>query len=732
MSDEENSKQNSLKEFLPGIVAFVAGMCMVFFLRKPDCNWIHYSWLQYLAVPFLVSAVIFLWKLRRVQKDGLKLSVDRSTLIAFGLLASLLVFLVSSATKDLWFFFLRWDPSAGTENIPLLKSGLVRFCVFSAVLMPVLLFCRSKVSIWVITIGVLLWSQITCFNQLWNVTGGQALYSDDHPSLMYRLWVYARTFPGLIYYDSLWNGGREASYLISTGVIPLGTIFLPLWKLFSIDQVYTPALAMAFIVIVPLLAGFSVRVIGGSWISACCASILALGVSQYFFLWMLHFGTVGSCFALPFVMLVCAGLYRVLWLDRLDNWTGTLLVIASAVFLAWPPAVVMAVFMLPAIVAGIRKWSFRKMAFLIVCGFILVVILVPSVVGIMGHADPMGFIQPAAKKVELSCRLEHGWKTLCAHLRQGNPCLVFFGILGLWFIPQKGMKTLYGVSIMGLMLLAGWGDEWKPLLQLSRTGIPLMFVVVTPAAILMGRWLENASLRMVPVRAMLVTLLLLSGLNSARFYGNRGPGIYVTMNSEIKEIVEWLKSNVSERERILFAGMTVHGYGRGHVAYLPVLTGREMMACDYYHFSPKKVEYDYPPRDFRLSDRRVMDFMNLYNVGFILTYHDSWKKFFRKYPGEYEEIKSFGEKKKRTVFKVKRTANQFLKGTGSVKADINELHVKVDNPFEEAVLRYNWVEGLSADAPVEVKPIEVDKNIRFIVVNPHGKTNFRILYRKWL
>ncbi|MDD4870161.1 MAG: hypothetical protein PHR77_06340 [Kiritimatiellae bacterium] len=735
MSDVGNNQRNPRglwREWFPGVVAFITGISLVVLLRKPGGLWIHVSWLQYLAVPVAVAGIIFFWRWRQLRKDGVNFSIDRSTFVAFGLLASLMIFVISSATNDMWFFFLRWGPSGGPESYPLVKSGVVRFSIIVTLLMPVLLFCRTKVSIWVITLGVLLWSQVTCFSHLWNVTGGQALYNDDHPSLMYRLWVYAQTFPGLIYYDPLWNGGKEASYLVSTGVIPLGTILLPLWKLFSVDQIYTPALALAFIVIIPLLAGFSVRFIGGSWIAACCASIMALGISQYFFLWMLHFGTVGSCFALPFIMLVCACLYRVFWLEHLDGLTGSLLVLSSLMFLAWPPSAIMAVFMLPAVMAGMRQWSVRKIAFLVVCGIVLIVLLVPSVVGIMSHADPMGFVQAGTKKMEVSHCFRHGWGTLCDHFRQGNPCLVFLGILGLWFMPQKGMKVFYGVSIIGLALLAGWGDTWKPLLQLSRTGIPLMFVAVTPAAILMGKWLENVSVKMIPVRAVVIALLLLSGLNSARFYGNKWMGPYVTMSPEMEEITTWLKSNVSQNERVLFAGMTVHSFGRGHVAYLPVLTGREMMACDYFHFSTKKVEYDYPPKAFRSDDRHVMDFMNLYNVGYILTYHDTWKKFFRKYPVEYEEIKSFGEKKKRTVFKVKRTPNQFLKGSGSVRAGINELHVKVDNPFEEAVLRYNWVDGLSADAPVEIKPVEVDKDIRFIVVNPHGKAEFKVLYRKWL
>ncbi len=733
MSGEENNMKDACgpwRKWRPGIIAFITGISLAFFLQKPGNTWLHVTWLKYLALPLAVAAVIFLRQYGKLRKEGIKISIDSATVVAFGLFASFVIYIISSAANDVWFFFLRWSPPGGTESFPLIKSGLIRFAIITTLLMPVLLFCRTKTSILIIACGILLWSQLISLNNLWAVTGGQALYRDDHPSFMYRLWVYAHIFPKLIYYDPLWNGGKDASYLVASGLVPLGIIFMPFLKLFSVDQIYTSALALAFIVILPLMAGFSVRIVRGSWIAACCATIIALGVSQQFFLWMLHFGTVGSCFALAFVMLVCACLYRCLWLDRPDKWTGALLVLSSAAFLAWPPSAIMAVFILPAVAASARQLNIKKTIFLVVCGIVLIILLVPSLLVIVNHTDPAGFIQTGAKKVEMSLCFRQGLETLRNLFRQSNPCLVFFGILGLWFMPGRGIKALYGISIIGLALLAGWGEVWKPSLQLSRTGIPLMFVAVTPAALLMGKWLENISIRMIPMRAAVIALLLLSGVNTTRFYGNKGTSLYVTMSSVMQEVAEWVRNNVSPGERVMFAGKTVHGYGRGHVAYLPVLTGREMMACDYFHFSPKMVEYDYPPKNFRKEDSDVMDFMNLYNVGHIITFHDSWKNFFRKYPADYEEIRSFDDEK--TVFKVKRTPNQFHKGSGSVKAGINELCVKLDNPFEEAVLRYNWVDGLSADAPVEIKPVDMGRGVRFIFVNPHGKADFKITYRKWL
>ena len=70
-----------------------------------------------------------------------------------------------------------------------------------------------------------------------------------------------------------------------------------------------------------------------------------------------------------------------------------------------------------------------------------------------------------------------------------------------------------------------------------------------------------------------------------------------------------IQENVPRQGRVLFAGPAVHAYGAGHVAPLPLFTDREMMACDFYHFSPKQVEYVYPPSAYRQTPESVFDFM---------------------------------------------------------------------------------------------------------------------------
>jgi len=726
--DTPGVDSGSRLKWIAGITAGVLGILLTLSLRVPGAPLLHWQPLLYLVFPLVILLALAAWHRRRPSENGIKGPADYGHVAGWALIIALLFYLFSGSADSTWFYFLQWFPDGLAESrYSFLSSGVVHLCLWTGVIAPVIFFCRSRTCMLVITIGVLAWCGIACFDQFWRTTGGEALYNGDHPCSMYRLWAYSYSFPGIIFYDPFWNGGREVSCLATTGIIPLGVIFLPLWKFSQMYQVYTPVLALVFMLVVPLVAGFSVRIARGGWIAACCAAILALGVSQDFFRWMLSNGAVGSCFTLALVMPVCACIYRVVWLDGLENRTGIILVLFSLMFLAWPPAAIIAAVFLPAVVLSAKQCSTRKVMLLVLCGFVVAVLWIPVVIGILAHADPGVVFGATSGKIDPSVVLREGWEQLCRLLRGGNPCIIFFGLLGLWFLPQKGMKLFYGSVVIGLCILAGWGDAWKPGLQLSRAGIPLFFASIIPAALWMEKWLEDSSFRMLMVRSAIIVLLLLSGLNSADIYANKGPASYATMSTDTRQLVEWIGRNTGENERILFVdGNPAAGYDMGNNACIPILTGREVVDANRFQLTlPEEAA-----KQAGNEADDIFSFMDLYNVSYVVTSREQWKDFFAQHREQYQEVKSFAGLERKNVFKVNRKPDQFIKGSGSVKASIDELVVRLDNPMEEAVLRYNWVEGMHAQLPAEIHPFLVDKDVRFIAVNPHGKSMFVIHCRR--
>ena len=707
-------------------VALAVGVGLALALHT-ECRWLHAEWMPALAwlVP---AAAVAAWVVRRGAPEAGQAVGE--VLPGLMLLGALMLYLFSSAATDVHFYYLEWPPAAGWKAAWV--SGLPARTMMLAVAFTAVLLSR-RVPLALVLFLVLVGGQLLCAGKLVWHTGGEALYRDDHPSFLFRLWLFARTFPHLVGYNPLWNAGVVGAQAISTGAASIGTLLWPLWRFAPVDAVYTPAVAFVFVFVVPIVAAGSVRLAGGSVVASLCGALLGLGVSQFWFIWLLHFGTTGACFSAAMLPLAAACLFRVLWLDRREWWTGVLLVVGLWAYFSWPAGLVAGSTLALGAAASFRRLTRGKFVFLAACGAAAAVLLLPNVLGLVIHSDPVRFVSEGVEDNTAAAPLMAGWGELAAHLRRGHPLVLFLGLAGVLFLKGGGFVTFFLPVLLGLAALSGWGDLWKPSLQLFRTSIPLLFVAAVPAAVWLGRLFEKGGARMAPARAIALSLLVVGAWNGARFYGNGGEGGYVAMPAQVRELADWLKTNTAEDGRVLFAGPTVHAYGRGHVAYLPVLAGREMMACDFYHFSPKRVEYEYPPRAFRQDDEDVFRFLDLYNVTHVVTYHENWIEFFRRHPEQYEEVFEFGGARRKFVFRVLRKPGWFLRGAGSVRANVNRIDVTVRDPQAECVVKYNWVEGLEAPPPVEISPYDTGEGeVRLIKIRPNGVTYFAIRYTPWL
>lgn len=581
---------------------------------------------------------------------------------------------------------------------------------------------------------ILLISTIACATTFWHTTGGNPLYNDDHPSAMHRLWSFSKIFPEVTYYDPFWNGGFANVTIVASGLIPLGLLFAPFLQFFTLEQLYIPVLIIAYIFVIPCIAFFSVRLMGGNKTSSLTGAILSLGVSQLYFLWLLHFGTVGAIFSQSFIMLVMACLYRVLWLDKYNWHIGILLIFAVFSLFSWPGNVFTALSLAVALCFSIHRLTKEKFYFLLKLSLIIVLLVIPLILNIVLQSRAEKFITMNITKPTFTVILSSGWQTLREFLLRTNPALIFFGIAGLWFLSDKGIKHFFGPVVIILLVIGSWGTRWKPLLQLNRMLISLSYVAILPTALMIGTFLEqHITKKTLLSRSMLIALIAITGINTKHFYKNNPPITFNIMPQYMKQFVEWTQNNLKQDRRLMFAGRTVHGYGRGHVAFLPVMTSREMMACDFYHFSPHLQEYEYPPREFRVNEKSVERWMELYNVGAVITYHEYWKTYFRKYPELYEESATFhGKKLTNTVFVIKRDYGMFLKGSGKVKATLNKLEVLIDNPNDTAVIKYNWHRGLRTNSPAEIYPYDAGNNVRLIGIRPNGCSTVTIRYRSFL
>lgn len=692
-------------------------------------RYLHWRWLPWLLPLALWQGGLLWWGRRQGWPRRISWAFWAPWLV---LLAGVLLYVFSGAVEHRWFYFRGWGP---VPELAKWRAGLVRWVFLSFIFAPAFVCLGRKATGWVL--GVLMvWSQAMSLLQLGGATGGAPLFRYDHPSFMFRLWEFASCFPQLVNYNPYWNGGTLHYVGVTSGIAGPGLLLWPLWHLFAVHEVYTWALGLLFAVLMPWLAVLAVRAAGGDRTAALIAGILSLGVSQYFFVWMLHFGTIGAALSSFMVLPVAALCLRITWFSRPGILIPVALILSGVFLLFWPPGALMGAGCILAWLLNWRQWTWKKWGIFIICALGVLILYSPWIKVLLREGqDVVGFVMAKNPKSQAAAAFAwngtavlDGLKKICDHVREAHPVLIFFGLLGIVVTTRPALRRSIGPVFLVLLLLAGWGWIWKPNSQLSRAGIPLFFAAVVPASILLGRFMRQTDYRLALARAMVFALLALGAFNCSRIYGNITYARYVTLSEEVKSLMAYLQAAVPANGRVLFAGRCLHAYGGGNVAYLPALAGCEMMADDYYGFPVGTIEYEYPPPPYRQSIESMQSFFEAYNVTHVLTYHEKWLRHFAQYPDYFIPVPVLS--RHFSLFKINRTPAITIGGAAVVRAGFNKLSVHMTQPADELILKYNWLKGLAATPGVELFPYPYDEHIRLIGVRPHGQKNFEVHFKR--
>ena len=656
----------------------------------------------------------------------------------FALVGGLAVCLFSSGAAHPWFFIESWfQAGRGLRGMPfaLVFSLLSMAGAFALLARPI---GRKGMSFFLAMLLAVV--QLASLIALFRHTGMEALYGDDHPSFMFRIREFVETYPSMKVFNPWWNAGVVNAVGASSGVGAVALPLFPLWKSYSIHLVYTPALGLLFIVVAPLLTLVGLRAVRAPWPSAIIGALFSLGVSRASFVWGLHFGTVGALFAMQFLPLFALLLYRVTIMRRADAPTK-LGFVASAFFLAqWPPCLIMALLLVLGVLFNVRRLRGREWLRLFGCAVILFMLLRPNILALLSNRDLFAFVAESPPPAERSLPPLRDWfralpAMLSLRLPEANPLVTFLGLGGLFVLPLKRLRRMLVPAVIGLLLLAAWGPLVAPRLQLERMALPALMLASIPAAILAGKMLASKAPSLCAVKSAIVSLLLLCGVTTIILYGGGGYAPYRSLPQEIRAFAEKVYEVVPKDGRLLFYGSTVHSFGGGHVAYLPILAGREMMACDYYHFPPKMVEYDYPPKPWRKTAEGIADFMRLHGATHLATTIPHRAAFIRD-SGLFTEIPFMPDGKPDTSYGMTLfalngvTGGRFASGKDChCYADFDYLLVYRDRSGDsEVVLRYDWSPHLTAGNVADLKPVEVAPGVKFLRVRFTGSDMAVIRY----
>ena len=602
--------------------------------------------------------------------------------------------------------------------------------------------------------ALLVASQVVFTALAWKDFAGQIPWSADHSSFMFRLHEVRATFPRLGGYNPWWNGGTEHFISVTSGTHGYAALVAPLLALFEPHVFHAPVLFFWIWIGFPWLGALSVRAAGARWTSALAAATMLEAYCRAQFLFGWHYGILGGLVTAGLATPLAALGYRLAVQRR--GGAGTVVAVGVLAWLncLWTPGYATCAGLALGALANADRWTRRSFLRMAAAAAIALALLAPWAWTTLGPARGIvDFASSAKQALPWFRTFCGGLELLLYRLLEWHPAIVAFGVAGLALagphrLRRWAMPTL--LLLFGVLVYSKWNDRS----QCYRVIFQGAAFAAFPASVLCGRLLVRNAPRSdgVVSEARRWTLAAAKAVAfAALLIGLRVSGVHAINNGaklphleaepNLMRFVEWIKENVPEDGRLAFGGKTDELVGGSTVAYLPILTGREMMADDYYEFPAELISHDFPPRAYRRSPEAFLNYCRLYGITHWavadsrprkLGFYRGMPKFGGR-PGMFDEVGKF---KLRfctlRLFAVRdATPGRFLVGEGIVEAHENRILVRPADPSSDLlVLRYNWREGLVCRTPgATIEPYRADKNIRLIAVHPSGAAEIDIGYR---
>jgi hypothetical protein len=317
---------------------------------------------------------------------------------------------------------------------------------------------------------------------------------------------------------------------------------------------------------------------------------------------------------------------------------------------------------------------------------------------------------------------------------------LLLGALGIWKIIQSEKRPL-GIMLASaltvLFLLAYFGALWpviKPW-QPLRFKLPFDLFLVIGAAYCVGLWLAAPA----AARSRLTPLLLAGGLialvvNLVQTESTGKLQLRSRMTPSLEAITDWIARETPSDARVLFeesGDETGFIYDGIYLSSLvPHLTGRQLIGGpinlynDRHHFAEFHSSIMFKKNVQTLSVDEISDYFRLYNIGAIVAFHPASIQRLQSIPGLVTVEQRIGTVH---LMKVNQPLSWFIEGAGKVKTGLNRLELS-ELKGNEVILKYHWVEGLTASPPTKVELVKMlDDPIPFIkLVAPPPSVTLRV------
>lgn len=504
---------------------------------------------------------------------------------------------------------------------------------------------------------------------------GRMIFSDDHPSFLYRLQLLTEMFPRIPFYNPDWNAGWSAREFFATGSLPFLFFVSPI--AYSVDLLRVENLGW-YTVCVGLIGTFLLPLsvyLGGHFFrrpreECAIAALLSIAPSLGLCEWLLHYGTVGfvisSALSVPLVALGTSLFFES---EKCSIARVGLLAVLCTLCFFWPLGVAI-VAPLGVLALGYRCTRVRavSMGLLVAMYVVLNSWWIPTFVrearvleflsssklpGTHAELEQKSESKPSIAPWKRASKLLDQFRELASKV---NPILFFLGLPALLWLKGESERNVLLMTVLWLLILAAFGDLIKPQLELRRMILPATFFLCIPSAAYIAEVIRRAGTndgRLVRKMQKAGALVLVLGfcfvtpLNARGYYQNKSDMRFVFAPPELPQLVQSLRT-LGPGGRIFFFGFVLHELGAsnsqsqdgGHIAPLASLSGRMMYASHFYHARWSAV--DPIPSDVRKNGPEAIErFLDLLQVTGVVASRSDWLSYIQTRPG-YREVTTIG------------------------------------------------------------------------------------------
>ncbi len=572
---------------------------------------------------------------------------------------------------------------------------------------------------------LLLAAQVALTAAFFDYTRGGLLTRDDHPSFLYRFYLAREMFPRFVFYNPEWNGGYLATEFVATGAMSPFLLALPFAYLGRIERLYAWGVPYFFVGLLPWLFFVALRSLRVSRAGAALGGLLALCPTTVVFLYSLLYGVYPFVISCTFAVVAVALFIRI-FLDGEARLVSVLaLVGATSVCLFWPLGALILLPIIPAFLVVAPRLDAKGWAWAVVVVTLLVGVNLPWIHALASFGDSARFVVEQRSQIMTSgIQWAGAARALWRVIEQVHPLSLVLAPAGILIAAKRsgasrGRWLLLAALIVWNLLVAVLGVQVKEQMALERFSVSFALFAAAGATLALGRLVDGPRERWrTAVGALVLAVLFMGTLNAAHYYQNRGRYRFRLLPADIERTLAVVRESCPSNRRVLVPGFSLHWFGGGHIAALPFLTGRSFVGNDLYH---RRDYSDAVPRKYRRGEA-FGEFLDLYNVGCVLTWSEPWADRVVRYP-QASLVHDEGWLK---LFFIAGESNYFLRGHGRVTERLGGLVVETVD--DDVVIKYRFTPGLRAIPPVPIEPFPVYGNVNFIRIRPGGGRRVEIVH----